>query len=190
MWLNNPQQVTALIVDGANTYQACKAIGGGFMLDYAKVLSFFKPRQAMYLTALPERNLDIPNNIFKMIDYINFNGYTIIQKPMKIINGVDVKREGNMDVEIALSIIHCAKWANHIVLFSGDGDFRPAIEYVQMHHGVTATVVSALKTQPAPIVADELRRQANQFYDLCDGAFKEKVGMDRNERRTKFLEGQ
>lgn len=186
MWLNKPHEVTALVVDGANTYEASKAVG--YMIDYAKVLSFFKPQQAIYLTALPEKDRNNPNPIFKMIDFINFNGFTIESKPMKIINGAIVKREGNMDVEIALAMVEASNWANHIVLFSGDGDFRQAVEYVQ-RRGVRVTVVSALNLQPAPIVADELRRRANVFFDLCDPDFRSKIGMDRKERRMNFLEG-
>ena len=186
MWLNKPHEVTALIVDGANTYEASKKVG--YMIDYAKVLKLFKPQQAVYLTALPEKDMNKPNGLFKMIDFINFNGYTLDTKPMKIINGVEVKKEGNMDVEICLAMVEACSWANHIVLFSGDGDFRSAVKYAQ-RHGIRVTVVSALKSQPWPIVADELRRQANTFFDLCDPEFRDKIVMDRELRKRDFLEG-
>jgi uncharacterized LabA/DUF88 family protein len=53
-----------------------------------------------------------------------------------------------------------------MVLFSGDGDFRPMVEAVQ-RRGVHVTVVSTLVSQP-PMVADELRRQADAFIDLAE----------------------
>ena len=51
-----------------------------------------------------------------------------------------------------------------MVLFSGDGDFRSLVEAVQ-RKGVRVSVVSTVSTQP-PMVADELRRQADEFIDL------------------------
>ncbi|HCS23932.1 MAG TPA: NYN domain-containing protein, partial [Rhodospirillaceae bacterium] len=48
----------------------------------------------------------------------------------------------------------------------GDGDFRRLLESVQ-RKGTRVTVVSTIRTQP-PMVADELRRQADHFIDLVD----------------------
>ena len=52
------------------------------------------------------------------------------------------------------------------MLFTGDGDFRALVGALQMR-GRRVSVVSTLQTQP-PMVADELRRQADQFIDLAD----------------------
>jgi uncharacterized LabA/DUF88 family protein len=71
-----------------------------------------------------------------------------------------------------------AEHLDHIVLFSGDGDFRSLVEAVQ-RKGVRVSVVSTNATQPA-MVADELRRQADEFIDLVHLAAK--VGRDPNER--------
>lgn len=194
MWLNRPHEVTALIVDGANCYEASKK--AGYMIDYAKVLKFFKPQQAMYLTALPESDKENnPNPLFKMIDYINYNEYTVIKKPTKTFYNEGVPFiKGNMDVEITLALIKSAHWANHIVLFSGDGDFRSAVEEVQ-NHGVRVTVVSALDMplyrgqKQAPMVADELRRQANIFIDLCDAKVRGQLEWVKDNRKGNFLHG-
>jgi uncharacterized LabA/DUF88 family protein len=51
-------------------------------------------------------------------------------------------------------------------LFSGDGDFVSLVEAVQ-RKGVRVTVVSTLRSNP-PMVADDLRRQADSFIDLTD----------------------
>jgi len=55
-------------------------------------------------------------------------------------------------------------YLDHIVLFSGDGDFRRLVEAVQ-RKGVRVSVVSTIRSQP-PMVADELRRQADCFIEL------------------------
>ncbi len=71
-----------------------------------------------------------------------------------------------MDIEIAVDMLNIAEALDHVVLFSGDGDFRRLLEAVQ-RKGVRATVVSSNSTQPS-MIADELRRQADQFVDLED----------------------
>ena len=53
-----------------------------------------------------------------------------------------------------------------VVEFSGDSDFRRLVEAVQ-RRGVRVTVVSSIRTAP-PMVADDLRRQADQFIELGD----------------------
>lgn len=172
MWSSKqPPEITALLIDGANAYESGRKVG--YMIDYRRVLAFFKPQQSLFFTALPDRNNGESNNIHKMVDFINYNGYVVISKPMQTYdNGADgIKNKGNMDVEIAIHMMKCARWANHIVLFSGDGDFRLAVEDAQQH-GVRVTVVSALRVSGSPMISDVLRRQANNFLDLADPKVK------------------
>jgi uncharacterized LabA/DUF88 family protein len=175
-WTNIDREKTALLVDGSNCYEACKMLRSH--VDFAKVLKVFKPRQAYYFTALPENDRNDPNNIFKMVDYISYNGYTLVSKPTKeYINDGVLTTKGNMDVEIALYIVKSASWADHIILMSGDGDFRMAVEEAQ-RQGVRVTVISTLKTNP-PMVSDDLRRQANVFLDMSDPTWKENMEWKR-----------
>lgn len=71
-----------------------------------------------------------------------------------------------MDIEIAVDVMAAADHTDHIVLFSGDGDFRSLVEAVQQK-GVRVTVVSTIKSNP-PMIADELRRQADHFIELIE----------------------
>ncbi|MET4520274.1 hypothetical protein ABIB81_009638 [Bradyrhizobium sp. I1.7.5] len=61
---------------------------------------------------------------------------------------------------------------------SGDGDFRSLVEAVQ-RRGVRVTVISTIASQP-PMIADELRRQADVFADLVE--LQSKLGRDPSER--------
>jgi uncharacterized LabA/DUF88 family protein len=69
-----------------------------------------------------------------------------------------------MDIELAVDALELASRVDHIVLFSGDGDFRPLIESLQ-RQGVRVSVVSTIRSQP-PMISDELRRQADNFIEL------------------------
>jgi uncharacterized LabA/DUF88 family protein len=69
-----------------------------------------------------------------------------------------------MDIELAIDVLEMSAHLDHVVLFSGDGDFRRLVEAVQ-RRGVRVSVVSTVRSQP-PMVADELRRQADIFVEL------------------------
>ena len=86
-----------------------------------------------------------------------------------------------MDIELAVDAMEIAGSIDHMVLFSGDRDFRSLVEAVQ-RRGVRVTVVSTISTQP-PMVADELRRQADIFLDIVE--LQPKIGRDPAERAAR-----
>ena len=164
----HPNERIALFIDGANLYATTKALG--FDIDYKRLLALFRQKgklgRALYYTALIE-DQDY-SSIRPLIDWLDYNGYATVTKPAKAFTDASGRRKikGNMDIELAVDALCLADSLDHIVLFSGDGDFRCLIESLQ-EKGKRVTVVSTLKTQP-PMVADELRRQADQFIDLAD----------------------
>ena len=172
-----PTDRLALFIDGANLYSAAKNLG--FDIDYRKLLEEFKKRsvlvRAYYYTALVENEEYSP--IRPLVDWLDYNGYR-----REYVDGTGRKRfRGDMDVEIAVDMMEMAEHADHMVLFSGDGDFRKLVEAVQ-RRGSRVTVVSTVKSQP-PMVSDDLRRQADNFVDLADLA--DMIG--RPARLPKFI---
>ena len=165
---------TALFIDGANLYAATKSLG--FDIDYKKLLQEFRSRgnllRAFYYTAVIEDQEF--SSIRPLIDWLDYNGYRVVTKPTKefVDQAGRRKVKGNMDIELAVDAMELAPHIDHMVLFSGDGDFRSLVESVQ-RRGVRVTVVSSLATQP-PMVADELRRQADVFVDLAE--LQSKIG--------------
>ena len=103
-----------------------------------------------------------------LIDWLDYNGYTVVTKATK--EFIDAsgrhKLKGNMHIELAVGAMELAEHVDQIILFSGDGDFRPLVEAVQ-RRGVRVTVFSTISTKP-PMIADELRRQAHVFTDLIE----------------------
>jgi uncharacterized LabA/DUF88 family protein len=159
---------TAIFIDGSNLYAAARALG--FDIDYRRLLEVFREQtriiRAFYYTALIEDQEYSP--IRPLVDWLDYNGYTMVTKPTKEFTDSMGRRKikGNMDIEIAVDAIEMAEHLDHIVLFSGDGDFRRLVEAVQ-RKGLRVTVVSTVRSQP-PMIADELRRQADVFIDLVD----------------------
>ncbi|HTN97393.1 MAG TPA: NYN domain-containing protein [Nordella sp.] len=176
----------ALFIDGANLYATAKSLG--FDIDYRRLLGFFRKRsrliRAIYYTALMEDAEYSP--IRPLIDWLDYNGYRVVTKPAKEFTDSLGRRKvkGNMDIELAIDVMQLADNLDHIVLFSGDGDFRSLIQAVQAK-GRRTSVVSTLATRP-PMVADELRRQADQFIDLVD--LREEIGREPSERTERVRE--
>ncbi|MGY4280839.1 uncharacterized LabA/DUF88 family protein [Bradyrhizobium sp. LM2.7] len=171
----------ALFIDGANLYATSKALG--FDLDYRRLLSEFQGRGTLlrafyYTTVIEDQEY---SSIRPLIDWLDYNGYTVVTKLTKEFVDANTGRrkvKRSMDVDLAVSAMELAAHVHQIVLFSGDGDFRSLVESLQ-RRGVRVTVVSTLATQP-PMVADELRRQADVFIDLAE--LKARVGRDLAER--------
>ncbi len=162
------QERIGLFIDGSNLYAAARALG--FDIDYKRLLELFAEKgilvRAFYYTALIEDQEYSP--IRPLVDWLDYNGYTMVTKPTKEFTDASGRRKikGNMDIELAIDVMEMAEHLEHIVLFSGDGDFRRLVEAVQ-RKGVRVTVVSTVRSQP-PMVADELRRQADNFIELSD----------------------
>lgn len=163
-----PTERVALFIDGANLYATAKALT--FDIDYKRMLKLFRERcqlvRALYYTAIPEDQEY--SSIRPLIDWLDYNGYTMVTKPTKEFTDASGRRKikGNMDIELAVDAMELADHLDHVVIFSGDGDFRSLVEALQ-HKGTRVTVISTLQTQP-PMIADELRRQADQYVELMD----------------------
>ncbi|MFO7478132.1 MAG: NYN domain-containing protein [Methyloceanibacter sp.] len=175
-----PTERIALFIDGANLYAAAKSLA--LDIDYKRLLALFRSKgqlvRALYYTALVEDQEY--SSIRPLVDWLDYNGYTMVTKPTKeFIDAAGRKKiKGNMDIELAVDAMELADHLDHLVLFSGDGDFRSLVEALQ-HKGKRVSVVSTLVTNP-PMVADELRRQADQFIDLAN--LQQEIGRDPAER--------
>ena len=178
-----PEERIAIFIDGANLYSAARGLA--FDIDYKRLLDLFRSKgrliRAFYYTALMEDQEYSP--IRPLVDWLDYNGYTMVTKPTKEFTDALGRRKikGNMDIELAVDAMELAGRIDHMVLFSGDGDFRPLVEAVQ-RRGVRVSVVSTTSTQP-PMIADELRRQADQFIDIVE--LQPKISRDPTERAAR-----
>ncbi len=184
--MKQPERV-ALFIDGANLYATSKALG--FDIDYRRLLKEYNSMscliRAFYYTALIEDQEY--SSIRPLIDWLDYNGYSVVTKPVKEFTDQMGRRKlkGNMDIELAVDAMELAPFIDHMVLFSGDGDFRSLVEAIQ-RKGVRVSVVSTVTTQP-PMIADDLRRQADAFLDLAD--LQAKFGRDNSERLAREHRG-
>ena len=159
---------TAIFIDGANLHATARALG--FEIDYKRLLNEFENRgpllRAFYYTGIIEDQEY--SSVRPLTDWLNYNGYIVIMKPVKEFTDAGGRRKlkGSIHVELAVDAMCLAHQIDQMVLFSGDGDFRSLVEAVQ-RRGVRVTVISTISGHP-PMIADELRRQADVFTDLVE----------------------
>ena len=160
----------ALFIDGANLYATSKSLG--FDIDFKRLLQEYESRgtllRALYYTAIFEDQEY--SAIRPLIDWLDYNGYTVVSKPAKEFDDGEGRRKvkRSMSIELVVDALELSNHIDHIVLFSGDGHFRSLVKAVQ-RRGVHVTVVSTLS-----MIDDELRRQADVFTDLVE--LKSKIG--------------
>ncbi|WP_203292417.1 NYN domain-containing protein [Maricaulis parjimensis] len=163
-----PDERIGLFIDGANLFSTTKALD--FDIDFKRLLDEFRKRgkliRANYYTALLEQ--EDYNPLRPLVDWLDYNGFSVITKPAKEYTDENGRRriKGDMDIELTVDMIEAASYLDHIILFSGDGDFRRAVQAAQ-HRGARVSVVSSLKTNPS-MISDDLRRAADTFIELSD----------------------
>jgi uncharacterized LabA/DUF88 family protein len=174
MPISQPSSKIGLFIDGPNLRAMSRALG--FDIDFKRMLEEFQRLgstvRAFYYTTMPEDRANC--SIRPLVNWLDYNGYRVVTKTEKEFLDASGRRtiKGNMNVELAVDVMELARQFDQVVLFSGDGNFRSLIEAVQ-RCGVRVTVVSTISSQP-PMIADELRRQADVFIDLV--ALRLKLG--------------
>jgi uncharacterized LabA/DUF88 family protein len=139
----------AIFIDGANLYAASKSLG--FDIDYKLLRQEFDRRgklmRAYYYTALIEGEEYSP--IRPLVDWLHYNGFCVITKSAREYTDAAGRRKvkGNMDIELTVNAMELAPHLDHAV------------------QGVRVSVVSTIRSQP-PMIADDLRRQADNFIEL------------------------
>ena len=173
----------AVFIDGANLYAMTKALG--FDLDYRRLLREFGGwgylvRASYYTTIVEDQEY---SSLRPLIDWLDYNGYRVVTKPGREFTDAAGRRKvrGSVDVEIAVDAMELAPHLDQVVLVSGDGDFRALVEALQ-RRGLRVTVVSTVSTA-SPMIADELRRQADEFLDLA--SLVSRVGREPSDRSAR-----
>jgi uncharacterized LabA/DUF88 family protein len=166
----DPDDRTAVFIDGANLYKTSKTLG--FDIDYRALLARLRREtrlvRAHYYTAVQEDKDADYSPLRPLIDWLDYNGFAMRTKPAREFTGQDGRKRyrGNTDIELAVDMVLMAPKLDCIVLFTGNGDFRHAVQKAQ-EQGARVICVSTINSQP-PLAADEIRRQADLFVDLTE----------------------
>ena len=175
-------ETVGLFIDGANLHATARALG--FNVDFRALLAYYREQgqltRALYYTAVSDDQEF--SSIRPLVDWLQYNGFSMVTKPTKEFRDAlgNRKVKGSMDVELAVDAMRLATNLDHVVLFSGDGNFKALVSALQQM-GTRVSVVSTIDTKPA-MVSDELRRQADHFVDLVD--LEEFIGRNVDDVRS------
>jgi uncharacterized LabA/DUF88 family protein len=162
-----PDERIVVLIDGQNLHSTLKVLG--MSVDFRKLLDLFRKSarlvRAMYYTTVIVHEV---HPLHTLIDWLDYNGFSLVTKPVKETFDQDGRRHlrGDTRVEMSVDAMELAPQVDHIVLVTGHGSFTHLAAALQ-RLGKRVTVVSSARTNP-PAVADELRRQADQFVELLD----------------------
>lgn len=182
------REKTAILIDGANLYKSARNLG--FDIDYKNLLSKAQGAcqllRASYYTAIQEDRDQDYSPLRPLVDWLDYNGYTMVTKPTREFTDSQGRKryKGSTDIELVVDLMLLSDRVDHFVLFTGNGDFRRAIEAIQTK-GVRVTVVSTVKSSP-PMASDDLRRQADSFVDLAD--LEKTIGRSGGQQRRQRSE--
>ena len=88
----------ALFIDGPNVYATAKTLG--FDIDYKRLLKEFQSRgtlvRAFYYTAILEDQELL--SIRPLVDWLNYNGYTVVTKATKAFIDACAYRKSNASI--------------------------------------------------------------------------------------------
>ncbi|MBA4131936.1 MAG: NYN domain-containing protein [Hyphomicrobium sp.] len=163
-----PTEKTIVFIDGPDLHGIARSTG--FDIDFKKLKSFFQDRthlvRAFYYTTVVVQ--DQHATIKPLVDWLEYNGFTLVTKPAKVRIAPDGRQHmnTNMRVELAVDALEFSQTADHVVLFSSDSAYCHLVATLQ-RRGKRVSIVSTLANNGAA-VADDLRRQADQFIDLVD----------------------
>lgn len=155
-----PTERVALFIDGAELHAMSRALG--FEIDFTRLLDLFRRKgrlvRANYYTVLIDNDPLRP-----LVDWLDYNGFATVTKHTKESRSF---ARPTMHMELAVDAMLLAESLDHIVIVSGHADLHSLIAMLQ-GQGKRVSVLSTLASRP-PMIADELRRQADQFIDLKD----------------------
>ncbi len=167
---------TALFVDGRNLYGMAKSLE--LDIDFAKLRKYFSTRGVLvscsYYTPIElEEDEDSGrkdfNQLKPLMDYLRYNGWRTFEKPLRVYtkDGETIKR-GSMLLEMAVDMMAAADVIEHFVLFSGHGDFIPAVTALQNVKFRRVSIVGTTEGTGSKMMSEHLRGQADNFIDLKD----------------------
>lgn len=167
-----PEQKTGIFIDGLVVNGALKGHNTNNInlgkprqkIEYQAILEFFRQETTLVTARFYMITEDTPENkIRPLMDYLSYNGYLIFEK-----NGHDHETEdgrkilkGRLDVEMTTDMLGVSDRVDQVVIFGARADLAYVVRALQAK-GVRVTVIGMDKS----MVADELRRQADEFITL------------------------
>jgi uncharacterized LabA/DUF88 family protein len=166
----HPQQRVAVFIDTQNLYHSAKNLYNG-KVNFANLLEeAVGGRQLIRAKAyVVNTESGEENPFFEALEKL---GIEIKTKDIQVFHGG--AKKADWDVGLAIDAITVAPKMDAIVLVSGDGDFVPMVEYLQVHSGCQVEVISFGRSS-----SHLLREVADEFIDMDEDQKRFLIGGPR-----------
>jgi len=153
----------SIFVDGNNMFYAQQK--NGWFFDPKRVLEHFAEKEGdvTLVNAFWYTGLKDPQDQRGFRDALISLGYTVRTKILKEYyddSSGRYSQKANLDIEIVIDMFNTVDQYDHVVLFSGDGDFERAIELLRSKN----THITVVSTEG--MIARELRNATDRYIDL------------------------
>jgi len=157
----------AVLIDGPDL--RATAGGIGIDIDFKKVLSFFQDVSQLVRIQFYhiDREDEDETSLRPLTDWLDYNGFSTVACSGRDAEVVGRRSNKNfLNVRMAVDALELASVVDHLVIFSGDAVLGPLVDALKWR-GKRVSIISTLQLRP-PMIADDLRRRADQFIDIAD----------------------
>ncbi|OGG62833.1 hypothetical protein A3I46_01390 [Candidatus Kaiserbacteria bacterium RIFCSPLOWO2_02_FULL_54_13] len=160
--IKHPAQRVGVFIDTQNLYHSAKHLYKA-RVNFAKVLEEAVGGRILIraIAYVISTETGEEKNFFEALTKI---GIETKVKDLQVF--ADGAKKADWDVGIAIDAVKMSPKLDTVIIASGDGDFIPLIEYLDMH-GIQVEVISFGKSSSA-----KLKEAAHAFTDMCDDPHK------------------
>lgn len=158
MIFRNPDQRVAVLVDVQNLYYSAKNLFGARM-SFKNLLEIAVQDRLLVRAIAYVIHADLGEKETTFFDALNTAGFEVKEKELQTF--YDGAKKGDWDLGIAMDAIRLGAKVDSVVLVSGDGDFKPVVNYLQQALGCLVEVVAFHST-----ANKELIEIADDFIDI------------------------
>jgi len=181
MIVRNPDQRVAVLVDVQNMYYSARNLFNA-RINFSKLLAVAK-HDRLLVRAIAYVIKTEDNKSSDFFEAVHSAGFEVKEKELQVF--YDGHLKGDWDLGIAMDAIRLGQKVDSVVLVSGDGDFKPLVNYLQQSLGCLVEVVAFKKT-----ANKELIEMADDFTDIeefkKDLLFRSKVLSQKKVSRKRY----
>lgn len=160
MIVRNPDQRVAVLVDVQNLYYSAKNIYRS-RVNFKNLLQLVVADRILVRAIAYVINADPNEKENDFFEALNTAGFEVKEKPLQVFVGG--AKKGDWDIGIAMDAIRLGHKVDSIILVSGDGDFKPVVNYLQQSLGCLVEVAAFKKS-----ANHELVEIADDFVNIDD----------------------
>lgn len=155
--IKHKEQRVGIFIDAQNLYHSAKNLYNA-KVNFGQVLKDAVGNRALIraIAYVVRTESGEESNFFEALEK---SGIETREKDLQVFAGG--AKKGDWDVGIAVDAISMGPKLDTVILVSGDGDFVPLTEYLQLNEGCQVEVVSFGKS-----TSMRLKERADDFFDL------------------------